>query len=113
MAEPLRLAATDGLALPEPVSEAQSFEEFFEAESRTLFRRMCLITGNRQEAEEVMQDAFLIVFERWDRVGAMDDPTGYLYRTAFNSWKRRARRAARAIRLVIEPEPTADDPRRG
>ena len=48
-----------------------------------MFRRLCPVTGNRHEAEEVMQDAFLNVFERWDRVRQMDDPTGYL-RIAFN-----------------------------
>jgi DNA-directed RNA polymerase specialized sigma24 family protein len=34
------------------------------------------VTGDRYEAEEVAQEAFLRVFERWDRVGALDDPTG-------------------------------------
>jgi Sigma-70 region 2 len=29
---------------------------------------MCLVTGNRQEAEEIMQDAFLRLWEQWDRV---------------------------------------------
>jgi RNA polymerase sigma factor (sigma-70 family) len=83
------------------MSDAQSFEEFFEAESSTLFRRFCLVTGNRDEAEEVMQDAFLILFERWDRVRGLDDPTGYLYRTAFNVFKRRSRRASLAIRRTL------------
>ena len=91
------------------VSTPQTFDEFFERESGALFRRMWLVTRDRQEAEEVMQDAFLSVFERWDRVGSMEDPTGYLYRTAFNAWKRRSRRAARAIRVVITPEHAADD----
>jgi RNA polymerase sigma factor (sigma-70 family) len=30
----------------------------------------------------------------------MDDPVGYLYRTAFNRWKRRSRRAARELRTI-------------
>jgi RNA polymerase sigma-70 factor (ECF subfamily) len=93
--------APDGLSIPEVVSEARSFEEFFEAESRTLFRRLCLVTGNRHEAEEVMQDAFLKVFEGWQRVRDMEDPTGYLYRTAFNLSKKRSRRAALAVRRTL------------
>jgi hypothetical protein len=28
---------------------------------------LCLITRNRHEAEEIMQDAFLSLLERWDR----------------------------------------------
>jgi RNA polymerase sigma-70 factor, ECF subfamily len=101
MSQPLRLVVSDGLPPGEAVSDAQSFEEFFEAESRAMFRRLCLVTGNRHDAEEVMQDAFLNVFERWDRVRQMEDPTGYLYRTAFNVFKRRSRRAAMALRRTL------------
>jgi DNA-directed RNA polymerase specialized sigma24 family protein len=31
----------------------------------------------------------------------MDDPVGYLYRSAFNRWRKRARRAARQLREVV------------
>ena len=41
-----------------------------------------------------MQDAFLSVWERWDRVGEMDDPLGYLYRTAMNLFRKRYRRTS-------------------
>lgn len=95
--------------MPEAVSEPQSFEDFFEAESPVLFRRLCLITGNRHEAEEVLQDAFLSLFERWDRVRAMQDPTGYLYRTAFNAFRKRFRRAALAIRRTLTPALEVDE----
>jgi RNA polymerase sigma factor (sigma-70 family) len=77
---------------------AFSFDSFFEEEAGPLFRRMCLVTGDRQEAEEILQDAFLALLERWDRIQSMDDPVGYLYRTAFNRWKRLSRRAARQLR---------------
>jgi len=91
------------------MSEPQSFEDFFEAESPALFRRLCLITGNRHEAEEVMQDAFLSLFERWDRVRAMEDPTAYLYRTAFNGFRRRSLRAALALRRTLGLTPGRDE----
>jgi DNA-directed RNA polymerase specialized sigma24 family protein len=38
---------------------ASSFEEFYEATCRPLFTTLCLVTGNRHEAEEVSQDAFV------------------------------------------------------
>jgi RNA polymerase sigma factor (sigma-70 family) len=78
-----------------------SFEAFFEAEHSRLLRALFLVTGNRQEAEEIMQDAFVAVWERWERVAAMDEPVGYLYRTAMNRFRSRARRAARAARRVV------------
>jgi len=85
------------------------FESFYRAEARTLFRRLWLVTGNRAEAEELMQDAFLSVRERWDRVAGMDDPTGYLYRTAMNLFRKRYRRAMLAVRRTVGLAPSSDD----
>ena len=78
-----------------------SFEGFFEAEHARLLRALYLVTGNVQEAEELMQDAFLAVWERWDRVATMDEPVGYLYRTAMNRFRSRLRRVNRAARKVV------------
>jgi RNA polymerase sigma-70 factor (ECF subfamily) len=77
-----------------------SFEEFFEVERDRLFGLLVLITGDRSEAEELAQDAFATVWERWERVGSMDNPAGYLHRTAINSFRRRYRRAQIARRLL-------------
>ena len=84
------------------------FEEFFEQHHERLFRALWLLTRNRQEAEEVMQDAFLRLWERWDRVAGGPDPAGYLYRTAMNVWRSRLRRAAVAARNVIHHSPGDD-----
>jgi RNA polymerase sigma factor (sigma-70 family) len=83
------------------VSQPVAFEVFFEAERVGLQRALYLLTGNTEEAEEVLQEAFIAIWERWDRVGAMADPTGYLYRTAMNRWRSRLRRAGRSARRVI------------
>jgi RNA polymerase sigma-70 factor, ECF subfamily len=104
---PLRLVQ-DPQADASPSASPASFDEFFAAESQTLYRRMRLVTRNHHEAEEVVQDAFLSLYERWDRVGGLADPVGYLYRTAFNAWKKRSRRAARAIKNAVSP-PIASD----
>lgn len=77
-----------------------SFEELFEAEHPRLLRALYLMTGNAQEAEEVMQDAFLAVWERWDRISRMEDPTGYLFRTAMNRWRSKVHRTARMARRL-------------
>jgi RNA polymerase sigma factor (sigma-70 family) len=78
-----------------------AFEGFFEAERSRLLRSLYLLTGNREEAEEVLQESFMALWERWDRVGALADPTGYLYRTALNRYRSRLRRARRAARRAI------------
>jgi RNA polymerase sigma factor (sigma-70 family) len=85
-----------------------AFEDFFAAENARLYRRMCFVTGNAQEAEEITQDAFLSLWERWDHVSVLDDPTGYLYRTAMNVFRKRYRRAMLALRRAIAAAPPAD-----
>ena len=107
MDEPLRLAAEAPDS--ETLEASRRFEAFYDAEGRTLFRRLWLVTGNRAEAEELMQDAFLQVWERWERVGAMDDSVGYLYRTAMNLFRKRHRRAVLAIRRSVGLAPSRDD----
>ena len=105
MTEPI--VATD--AVLDELEASRAFEAFYQAEARTLFRRLWLVTGNRAEAEEVMQDAFLKVWERWDRIGGMDDPRGYLYRTAMNLFRKRYRRTMLAVRRTVGLTPSTDD----
>jgi RNA polymerase sigma factor (sigma-70 family) len=102
-----RIAGSD--ASLDDLEASRTFEAFYEAEARTLFRRVWLVTGNRAEAEEIMQDAFLLVWQRWDRVIGMDDPVGYLYRTAMNLFRKRYRRAMLAVRRTVGLVPSNDD----
>ncbi len=77
-----------------------TFEDLFADEHARLYRALYLIIGNTHEAEELMQDAFLHVLERWDRI---DDPAGYLYRSALNSTRSRFRRLASAAKRPLTP----------
>lgn len=92
-----------GLAL------SASFEDFYEMEHRDLYGAMCLITGNRHDAEELMQEAFVKVWERWDIVQGLQNPTGYLYRTAMNAFRMRYRRAKTAARRVARAVTRSDE----
>lgn len=91
-----------------PKDAALGFEAFFLEHHERLFRAMWLATRNRHEAEEVVQDAFLRLLERWPRVQAVGDPEAYLYRTAMNVYRSRLRRMAVAVRRVVGAMP-ADD----
>jgi RNA polymerase sigma factor (sigma-70 family) len=73
------------------MASGATFEAFFEAEHRQLFRSLVLITSDRQEADDVAQEAMVRILERWDRVERMDDPRAYLYRTALNLNRNRHR----------------------
>lgn len=99
-------------AVPEEASEipdlASSFELFVEVEAARLMGALRLLTRDRAEAEDVMQEALLKVWEGWERVRSLDDPTGYLYRTAMNLYRKRLRRAAVAIRYAVGLRPSRD-----
>jgi RNA polymerase sigma-70 factor, ECF subfamily len=85
----------------EGVTDERSFEMFFQREKSDLFGLLCIVTRNRHEAEELTQEAFVRVLERWDRVGTMKDPRGYLYRTAMNAVRSRYRRSLLAARRTL------------
>jgi RNA polymerase sigma factor (sigma-70 family) len=89
--------------------EPVSFEELFHEERTRLFRALCVLTGNRAEAEDLAQDAFVRVWSTWDRVRAMDDPTGYLYRTAMNGARSRYRRSVLAVKRQLRPRDPRDE----
>ena len=67
---PQESVTADGPPLP--------FESFFENEKDHLPRALYLITGSAGEAEDLTQEAFTRLYERWDSVSTMDDPAGYI-----------------------------------
>ena len=108
MTVPLRAVTSDAEEGAEHAA-APSFEAFFEAQRARLFGALVVMTGNRAEAEEILQDAFLTVWERWERVAAMEEPVGFLYRTAMNLFRKRVRRAAVAVRKAVHLLPKGDE----
>ena len=88
-------------------AEALDFEAFFRQEQGRLLRALVVVTRDAYQAEELTQESFVRVWERWDRVSSMQDPTGYVFRVALNRHFQVHRRAVRAARrcLTIEPGP--------
>ena len=69
-------AEGDVVRLPGWSTEApRDFSVFFAEESRKLFEALYFIAGNRADAAELMQDAFLKLWERWDLIDLIDDPS--------------------------------------
>src|SRR3954470_24141876 len=104
-ADVARAAPLESLEL---VDLASSFQLFVEAESAKFHGALRLLTRDRTEAEDLMQDALLKVWERWEHEYTLDDPAGYLYRTAMNLYRKRMRRAAVAVRHAIRPRAPRD-----
>jgi RNA polymerase sigma factor (sigma-70 family) len=85
----------------EKVGDPLDFEEFYRAEYPGLVRSMFLIVPDADEAQELAQEAMVRVYERWDRVSAMESPGGYLYRVATNLNRRRVRSLAVRARGLL------------
>jgi RNA polymerase sigma factor (sigma-70 family) len=102
MIEPTSLSAA-----PE-VDLTSAFEDFFAAEHERLFKALYMLTGNRDEADDLAQEALLRAYERWDRVGTMDSPAGYVYRTALNLHRNRVRGLVVRARRVFAAIPEED-----
>ena len=100
-------AAVEEPMLAEP--GPSSFEEFYMANFKRVFSALCLVTGNRHEAEEIAQDSFVRVYERWERVGTLEDPTAYLFRVSMNMFRNRYRRVSLGLRRALLLAPTATD----
>lgn len=88
------------------VGDPPDFEEFYRNEFPGLVRSMFLLVPDVDDAQELAQEAMVRVYERWDRVSAMESPGGYLYRVATNLNRRRIRslsvRARGLLKLKME-----------
>jgi RNA polymerase sigma-70 factor (ECF subfamily) len=101
MTDRIRLQRRPIVAVRSGDEPSITFEEFFERERNRLFRMLCDVTGSRHEAEELSQEAFLRIWQRWPSVREMEAPAGYLHRTAMNLFRKRYRRASLALRRSV------------
>lgn len=65
------------------------FDELFDHERVAMVRLAWLLTGSKPLAEEIAQDAFAKVFERWAK---LDNPGGYLRTCLVNGSRKAGRR---------------------
>jgi RNA polymerase sigma-70 factor (ECF subfamily) len=77
------------------------FDTFVEDEYERLYKALYFVTGSREDAEDLSQDAFLKLWERWGTIDKIDDPTGYLFRVALNGFRMRRRRLSIALRKQL------------
>ncbi|HEY8546114.1 MAG TPA: sigma-70 family RNA polymerase sigma factor [Acidimicrobiales bacterium] len=80
------------------------YETVFRAEHDAIVRTAYLVTGDRETAREVAQDAFAELHRHWRKVRGYDKPGAWLRRVAI----RRAVRVRRARRRWAETDLPAD-----
>lgn len=72
-----------------------SFVAFVESAWQRHLRLAVLLTGDRSQAEELLQDSLVRMYERWRKLSRRDDLHAYLRRALVNNhtsvWRRRRR----------------------
>ena len=71
------------------------FEEFVRERAAALMRYATLVTGNRHDAADLLQEALIRVRSSWHRIRRQGNPEGYVRTTMarlhISSWRRRRR----------------------
>ena len=67
-----------------PETLAQEFEDLYLEHCQLVYRTAYAITGNRQDAEDVLQRIFVKLLERGLEADVLQHPAGYLHRAAVN-----------------------------
>lgn len=73
-----------------------------------LVRLAVLLVGDRASAEDVVQDAFLGLYRRWDRLPDTSAPLAYVRVSVVNGCRTALRRRSRARRVGNFTEPPAE-----
>ncbi len=93
-----------------PIDADSTLEQLYDEHYVRLVRLSVLLLGDAGRAEEVVQDAFVAVYQRLERLGpsGVDDVPAYLRQTVVN----RSRSTLRHLRVVDRhaPRPPMDAP---
>ncbi len=83
-------------------------EDLFQHEYVRLVQALTVVTGSKETAADAVQEAFVCLLRRWDRLSTYDDPAGWVRRVALNQIREQQRSIWRQGRLLlkIEQEPT-------
>jgi RNA polymerase sigma-70 factor (ECF subfamily) len=79
---------------------AQTFDAFFADERDAVLGLAFALTGDRAAAEDIVQDAFLEAFRKWDRIAGYDQPGAWVRRVVANMSVSAFRRRGRELRTL-------------
>ena len=99
-----RVSIRDGVRVQ---SEAE-FIALYESRFSELAAQIYAYTSDSSEAQDIVQEAFLRAWQRWDTIGDYDEPLAWVRRVAWNLATSRHRRVAVARRFLQRssaPEP--------
>lgn len=92
---------------PRMKADTHSIREIFDAEESPLLRFAYGIVGQRETAEDLVQEAFLRLHQHWQEV---QQPRAWLYRSVRNLALNHLRDHRRETNLDAAEEPNAENP---
>jgi RNA polymerase sigma-70 factor (sigma-E family) len=87
---------------------AAAVTELYARHALGLVRLAVLLVGDRASAEDIVQDAFLGLYRRWDRLPDTSAPLAYVRTSVVNGCRTALRRRSRASQVGNFAEPPAE-----
>jgi RNA polymerase sigma-70 factor (ECF subfamily) len=88
----------------------EDFEAFYTATYERLVGQLLVVTGSLQDAEDVVQEAFVRACGRWSYMRDYQIPEAWVRRAALHLAASGLRRARRRAKLLVRLGPAADVP---
>jgi len=79
-------------------------EDVFEHAYDRLVKALTIVAGDREEASDAVQEAFVRLILGWDRLATYEDPAGWVRRVALNQILDHHRSIGRQARLLLRIE---------
>ncbi len=91
-----------------PVSATSElvFDDFYHAHFRSLVVQLTAYTGDRGQAQDLVQEAFCRAYAHWGRLARYDDPLAWVRRVAWNLGHNRWRRLRTAQAWLLRQRET-------
>lgn len=95
-------------------SEIFRFKTFFTGHFNAVVRFVTTFTGDTDEAQDIAQETFVRLYERWDDLPTPEETRSFMYTTAHNLCVSRLRHRsveAEYTRHLLEEQADREDPR--
>lgn len=87
------------------IAAKEEFDRFYDREHQAILALAYVMTGDRHQAQDLTQDAFVAAFQKWESI---DSPRAWIRTVVANrskSWLRRRYREAKALVRADRPSP--------
>jgi RNA polymerase sigma-70 factor (ECF subfamily) len=92
------------------VAQGQDLRDLYAASYSRLVGTVGAVCGDRHEAEEAVQEAFVRLMGSWARVSRYDDPEAWVRKVALRQVSNRRRKALNGVKAALKHGPPPDVP---